>query len=343
MAVNATSSFKPYTLLPKPPLISGISDLHFSLVIPIAVHWLTSAYFEICERTGWLSQYRLHTPAEELTRNGVTRRECLRVTLQCQCLQTLLGLALGSLGDGDVTGSEDYDLAIWISRVHAVFAAIPSFLSLTGVDFKTMAITLSKSGPFLTTIGHPEFDIPRIEVVIGSLLYWYIVPILQLVGALITADAFMYCLHRLGHTNKWIYKHIHSKHHRLYVPYSWAGSYNHPVDSLFVDGLSYGLGCWATGLSTRLSMILFGYSTFKNVTDHCGYVFPWNPMRAVTGTDASFHDVHHQSWGLKTNFGAHLTIWDHMMGTYFGDEEKIARLRKKNRIAADELISSTKH
>lgn len=48
-------------------------------------------------------------------------------------------------------------------------------------------------------------------------------------------------------------------------------------------------------------MILFGYSSFKNVMDHCGYLFPWNPMRSITGTDAGFHDVHHQSWGLKVS------------------------------------------
>lgn len=83
------------------------------------------------------------------------------------------------------------------------------------------------------------------------------------------------------------------------MPYSWGGSYNHPFDSLAVDGLSYGFGCWASGLSTRQSILLFAYGSFKNVLDHCGYVLPWNPMRAVTGTDPSFHDVHHQSWGLK--------------------------------------------
>lgn len=125
--------------------------------------------------------------------------------LQMQGLQTLLGLALGTLGEGDVTGSEDYDLAVWISRVRAVFAALPSLLSLTGVDFKTMAITLSGSGSFLPMIGHPELDMLGVEVLIGKSLYWCIVPVFQLAYALIIADGCMYCLHRLGHTNKWLY------------------------------------------------------------------------------------------------------------------------------------------
>lgn len=67
-----------------PPLFSSISDPHLALILPILVHWLTSAFFEICERTGWLEEYRLHTTEEELSKNRVTRRECLRVTIQCQ-------------------------------------------------------------------------------------------------------------------------------------------------------------------------------------------------------------------------------------------------------------------
>jgi len=341
MHVNTTSSFKPYIPQPTPPLVPGISDLHLSLVLPIIIHWLTSAFFEICDRTGWLQQYRLHTYTEQLSRNRVTRRECLRVTLQCQALQTLFGLALGALGDGEDTGGEDDDLSVWIKRVHLILSAIPNLICLAGIDVEAITIKLHRLDPKLPATGHSENGIPSIQEHIGKMLYRYIVPTFQLASALIIADACMYCLHRLGHTNKWIYKHIHSQHHRLYVPYSWGGSYNHPIDSIFVDGLSYGIGCWATGLSTKLSIILFAYGTFKNVTDHCGYVFPWNPLRSLTGTDAGFHDVHHQSWGLKTNFGAHLSIWDRMMGTYFADEEQISKLRERSRIVVGEFVPLT--
>lgn len=116
-----------------------------------------------------------------------------------------MGLALGSLGEGDVTGSEEYDLALWIGRVRAVLAAFPSLLYLTGVDFKTMTTTLSGSRFFFSTIGQPGFNMPDVEVLIANSLYWYIVPVFQLIYALVVADASMYCLHRLGHTNKWIY------------------------------------------------------------------------------------------------------------------------------------------
>ena len=96
MDVNTTSSFRPYTLRPMPPLVPGISDQHLALFAPIAVHWLTSGFFEICERTGWLKRYRLHTTAEELSKNRVTRLECLRVTLQCQVSLMFVGMGLCS-------------------------------------------------------------------------------------------------------------------------------------------------------------------------------------------------------------------------------------------------------
>ena len=137
------------------------------------------------------------------------------IFLHIQGMQTLLGLALNSLGESDLTGNQDYDLAVWISRVHAVFAAVPSLFYLTGIDFKTMAITLSRYRSFLPIIGYSKPDTPGIEVLIGKSLYLYIVPIFQLVYALIVADACMYCLHRLGHTNKWIYSKSRKLHGKV--------------------------------------------------------------------------------------------------------------------------------
>ncbi|KAL8801946.1 MAG: hypothetical protein Q9182_004127 [Xanthomendoza sp. 2 TL-2023] len=194
--------------------------------------------------------------------------------MHVQVLQTLFGLGVSLLGDGEpeVTGSEDRDVAIWIERVHHGLAALPSLLALTGVDFKAMAMTLSGPGALLPVTVYPQKFLLAFEVLLAKALY------------------------------------------------------------------CYGLGCALAGLTTRMSIILFGYGTFKNVFDHCGYQFPWNPISWITGTDPDFHDVHHQSWGLKANFGAHLSIWDHMMGTYFADQQQISRLRMRNRVVAKEPV-----
>lgn len=130
-----------------------------------------------------------------------------------QGLQTLIGVAMGMLFDGDLMGSEDHDLAVWINRVHLVFAALPNLFYLTGVDFKTMTINLSGPGSFFPLIQHSKFDLPGIEVLLGKLLYWYLVPAFQLLCALIIADISMYFLHRLGHSNKWLYSEFFANSH----------------------------------------------------------------------------------------------------------------------------------
>jgi sphinganine C4-monooxygenase len=53
------------------------------------------------------------------------------------------------------------------------------------------------------------------------------------------------------------------------------------------------------GLTTRQGMWFFTCSTIKTVDDHCGYALPWDPLQHLTGNNAAYHDIHHQSWGIK--------------------------------------------
>ena len=101
--------------------------------------------------------------------------------------------------------------------------------------------------------------------------------------------------------------------------------------------------------------MLFGsFATIKTISDHCGYVFPWDPFRLVNNNGAVFHDLHHQSWGLKVrlfsllyclicicgvgvsprctltvwlivilqyNFSTYTVFWDNLLGTTWADKE----------------------
>lgn len=114
-------------------------------------------------------------------------------------------------GEEETIGSEEYDLKVWIKRVHSLFAAIPSILSVTGIDVKAVIDKLSLGVTSLSKMERLALDMQSIEILGGNFLYWYVVPVLQLVLALIVADASMYFLHRLGHTNKWIYSKPHEQ------------------------------------------------------------------------------------------------------------------------------------
>lgn len=55
-------------------------------------------------------------------------------------------------------------------------------------------------------------------------------------------DAYQYWVHRWMHTNRWLFKHFHSWHHRVYCPYAIGALYNHPVEVCVP--LSLPLGAW---------------------------------------------------------------------------------------------------
>lgn len=81
-------------------------------------------------------------------------------------------------------------------------------------------------------------------------------------------------------------------------------------------------------------MWFFTASTFKTVDDHCGYALPWDPLQHLTSNNAGYHDVHHQSWGIKTNFSQpFFTFWDRALGTVWTGGDVSARYEKA-RIAA---------
>jgi hypothetical protein len=77
-------------LHPRPPLISGISDYSLSLVIPVVAHWLTAAVYEILRHFELCQAYRIHTSDEEMTKNTISRLECLRGVLLVQVRDDLL-------------------------------------------------------------------------------------------------------------------------------------------------------------------------------------------------------------------------------------------------------------
>jgi len=174
------------------------------------------------------------------------------------------------------------------------------------------------------------------EILAAKSIYWFIIPAIQFSLAIIILDSWQYFLHRAMHVNHWLYTKFHSRHHRLYVPYAYGALYNHPVEGFALDTLGGGLAYLLTGLTVRQTMWFFTCSTIKTVDDHCGYALPWDPLQHITANNAAYHDIHHQSWGIKSNFSQpFLTIWDSMLGTMWrGGDVKIRY--EKARKAADE-------
>jgi sphinganine C4-monooxygenase len=178
------------------------------------------------------------------------------------------------------------------------------------------------------------------EITAAKVIYHFGIPTLQFVIAILIVDTWQYFLHRAMHMNKWLYTTFHARHHRLYVPYAYGALYNHPFEGFLLDTCGAGIAYLLTGMTCRQSMWFFTMSTIKTVDDHCGYAFPWDPLQHVTSNNAGYHDVHHQSWGIKTNFSQpFFTFWDGFLGTKWVGGDVSARYERA-RLAAQKKVDA---
>lgn len=284
----------PFYYSPANSLIPGLSDPLLAVILPILAYWLTSAVFYCLDVSNWawLDRYRIHDSAEISTRNRANPPEVFRAVILQQVIQTTLGY----LWLSEVPESPDHSAAMRV-----VARALSSFgvLSLSPSDEQAYPLLGLFTSPWLS-----------------YLIYWYIIPAAQIVIAMVVLDTWQYFLHRAMHVNKFLYKHLHSVHHRLYVPYAFGALYNHPLEGFLLDSFGAVLSEAVACLSVRQAALFFALSTCKTVDDHCGYSLPFDPLQMISGNTADYHDIHHQIIGIKSNFSQPWFIhWDVILGT----------------------------
>ncbi|GER44622.1 sphinganine C(4)-monooxygenase 1 [Striga asiatica] len=139
----------------------------------------------------------------------------------------------------------------------------------------------------------------------------------QFLVAMMVLDTWQYFMHRYMHHNKLLYRHIHSQHHRLVVPYAFGALYNHPIEGLLLDTCGGALAFLVSGMSPRASIFFFSFATLKTVDDHCGLWLPGNFFHFLFSNNSAYHDIHHQLYGNKYNFSQpFFVMWDRILGTY---------------------------
>ncbi|KAG1342485.1 sphinganine C4-monooxygenase 2 [Cocos nucifera] len=144
-----------------------------------------------------------------------------------------------------------------------------------------------------------------------------IVIVKQFFVGMFVIDTWQYFWHRYMHLNKFLYRHIHSWHHRLVVPYAFGSQYNHPLEGFILDTLGGALAFVLSGTTPRTSIFFFSFSTVKGIDDHCGLWLPGNIFHMFFWNNTVYHDVHHQLYGNKYNFSQPFFItWDKILGTH---------------------------
>lgn len=318
-----------YSLEPQADLLSWISDFWLSLVVPVVVYWILSMLFHTIDVFDLFPQYRLHTPEEITKRNHASRFEVARDVILQQIIQVATGAVLALTEPPEMTGKTDYDIAVWATRLRLAQRALPTILGTLGLNATAISKNLAESYPTLAgavaggyyphlTSATAEPAFAGWELKLAAVIYHVLIPGVQFLVATFILDTWQYFLHRLMHVNKWLYATFHSRHHRLYVPYAYGALYNHPFEGFLLDTVGASLAFKATFMTLRQGIWFWSFSTIKTVDDHCGYEFPWDPLQLITSNNAAYHDIHHQHWGIKTNFAQpFFTFWDTLLSTKY--------------------------
>jgi sphinganine C4-monooxygenase len=224
---NATSYDLPplpaYTLEPLPPLYSWVSDAFITAALPVIGYWVVSLMFHAIDVYDLFPQYRLHTPAEVLKRNHVSRYEVLRDVIFQQVIQVIFSLGLAVFDESPTTGKAEYDVAWYAQKLRLAQRAVPYALTTLGLNPTGLATKLAESQPTLASVvmGGRYPDLLQTASVAGqqslvpafaswelstaSALYWFAIPAAQFAAAIVIIDAWEYMLHRAMHMNKWLY------------------------------------------------------------------------------------------------------------------------------------------
>jgi len=321
-----------YETRPLPDLLPWISDFWLSLILPHIAYWVVSLFFHTIDVYDLFPQYRLHTPEEISQRNLASRYEVARDVLLEQVIQIGTSAVLNLLDDQQLTGHENYEVAVWATRIRLAQRGLPTLLGLVGLNAGALSKNIAGSYPLLAGAlaggFYPslfELDdmagtaVPAFaswEVLLAKFIYWIVIPCIKFWFAAFFLDSWQYLWHRAMHMNKWMYTKWHARHHRLYVPYAYGALYNHPVEGFVLDTLGAAIAYKCSFMTSREGMFFFVGSMMKTVDDHCGYALPFDPLQHITSNNAAYHDIHHQSWGIKSNFSQpFFTTWDRILGT----------------------------
>ncbi|KAJ8477397.1 hypothetical protein OPV22_021124 [Ensete ventricosum] len=209
-------------------------------------------------------------------------------------------LMLGSLDNYRLHSRKDEDVKNLVSKFQVVKGVLLQQLVQVAVAFLMFKITGDDHRAAATSDSASFLSLVR-----------------QFLVAMFVLDTWQYFWHRYMHLNKFLYRHVHSWHHRLVVPYSFGSQYNHPVEGLLLDTFGGGLAFILSGMSPRTSIFFFSFATVKGIDDHCGLWLPGNIFHLFFWNNTAYHDVHHQLHGTKYNFSQPFFItWDMILGTH---------------------------
>jgi sterol desaturase/sphingolipid hydroxylase (fatty acid hydroxylase superfamily) len=131
--------------------------------------------------------------------------------------------------------------------------------------------------------------------------------VLKMLGSLVVfalvEDTIFYWSHRVLHT-RWLFKHIHSKHHRFRFVRPVVAEYAHPVENL-INFVAFFAGPCLLGTPFVTLQVWIVVRMIETLEAHSGY--NWSPI-------SDRHSFHHL-YATKGVYGSFVSPWDWLMGT----------------------------
>lgn len=212
-----------YTATLMPDLFPNyISDFWLSIIAPHVAYWVIAMIFHLIDVYDLFPQYRLHTPEEISQRNLATRWQVARDVILEQVIQMATAAFLSLTEPPQMTGMEDYDVAVWATRIRLAQRGLPTLLGMLGLNAAAISKNMSASHPLLAGAlagGHYPFlttsldatsgmFVPAFatwELLLAKAIYWAVIPAFQMWVAIMFLDSWQYFWHRAMHVNKWMY------------------------------------------------------------------------------------------------------------------------------------------
>jgi sterol desaturase/sphingolipid hydroxylase (fatty acid hydroxylase superfamily) len=152
------------------------------------------------------------------------------------------------------------------------------------------------------------------------------VMLLHLIAFALIQDTIFYFSHRALHT-RWLFKHIHAKHHRFRFVRPLVAEYAHPVENL-LNFAAFFAGPILLGTPFLTLQIWIVIRMFETLEAHSGFTL--TPL-------SDRHSFHHL-YATKGIYGSFVSPWDFLLGT---DREWRKARREQARSSANSPAADT--
>jgi sterol desaturase/sphingolipid hydroxylase (fatty acid hydroxylase superfamily) len=142
---------------------------------------------------------------------------------------------------------------------------------------------------------------------------------LQIVVIVLSVSFFRYWMHRLQHTNSFLWE-LHSYHHRTTDLKALNGGVSNPVDFALRNVIIF-LILGMIGFDPYAILLAVAASNISGLFSHCGADVKGGVLNYLFVTP-EVHRWHHavdvpQGYGYSCNYGVEFSFWDILFGTYY--------------------------